>query len=70
MSKKRKGSVPVTQKKQENNIVYHLSGVEAAMQSKPYYVPGFRSGAWENKKFKRKGKNGSRAKINKNALDE
>ena len=61
MSKKK--SVPVTQKKQADNTVYHISGIDAALQNKPYYVPGFRSGAWVNKKYKRKGKGGSRQKI-------
>lgn len=63
MSKKKKKSTPVAMPKEEDNVVYRISGIDAARQSKPYYVPGFRSGAWENKKIKRKGKGGSRTKI-------
>ena len=63
VSRKKRKSVPMQQKKQDDNTVYRVSGIDAALQKKPYIVPGFRSGVWENKKYKKKGKGGSRQKV-------
>ena len=64
MSKKKTGSIPVNPPKEEDNTVYHIDSVTATRLGKPYQVAGFRTGAHEDKRFKRKGKGGSRTKIN------